>query len=209
MNLVYRHFKRVIDVVGAVFGLIIFSPLLLIVAILIRLTMGKPVLFKQIRPGLYERPFTIYKFRTMSNVQTTQGKLLSDEARLTKLGALLRRTSLDELPELWNVLRGDMSLVGPRPLYTKYLPYYSSRERLRHAVRPGITGLAQVSGRNLVDWDKRLELDVQYVKNMSLALDIKILLLTVLKVLKKEGVALQNISDLDLHRKEMRGENLG
>ena len=166
------------DILGAAFGLIILSPLLLLVAVLIRLTMGKHVIFKQIRPGLNEKPFTIYKFRTMNDKRTPDGSLLPDGERLTKLGAFLRKSSIDEIPELWNVFKGDMSLVGPRPLLMQYLPFFRERERLRFSIRPGITGFAQVAGRNFVGWDQRLELDAQYVASISFLGDITILFRT-------------------------------
>ena len=188
------------DILGAAFGLIILSPLLLLVAVLIRLTMGKHVIFKQIRPGLNEKPFTIYKFRTMNDKRTPDGSLLPDGERLTKLGAFLRKSSIDEIPELWNVLKGEMSLVGPRPLLAEYLPYYTKRERLRSSVKPGITGLAQVSGRNMVDWDERLELDSVYVDRISLTLDMRIIFNTFVVVFGQRGVAVNSYSvETSLH----------
>lgn len=158
------------------------------VALAIRWKMGAPVLFRQVRPGRYERPFTLLKFRTMHNTRGADGRLLPAPQRITRLGLFLRKASLDELPQLLNVLRGDMSFVGPRPLLCAYLPFYRERERLRHSVRPGITGLAQVSGRNTLPWDERLELDARYSETMSLALDARIVLQTLLKVLRREGV---------------------
>ncbi len=186
--------KRLIDLVGSLILLILLSPILSLIALIIWVTMGRPIFFIQERPGLYAKPFKLVKFRTM---RIGPG---SDAERLTKLGRFLRRWSIDELPELWNVLKGDMSLVGPRPLFMKYLPYYTERERLRFQVRPGITGLAQISGRNLVDWDQRLELDAQYAEKVNLLLDIKILAKTVIKVLKHEGIALHNLPDFDILR---------
>ena len=180
--------KRIFDFATAGLGLIVLSPLLGMVALLLRLTMGAPVLFRQQRPGLHGQPFTIYKFRTMRTACEAQGRLLPDAQRLTRLGNLLRKTSIDELPELWNVLKGDMSLVGPRPLLTKYLPYYTERERRRHEMRPGITGLAQISGRNKASWDRRLANDVWYVDNWSLGLDLRILLMTAVKVFTAQGM---------------------
>lgn len=180
--------KRFFDVLVASLALVLFLPLMAVVALLVLITMGRPILFKQERLGYRERTFTLVKFRTMRNARGKNGQPLPDSERLTPLGGFLRRTSLDELPQLWNVLRGDMSLVGPRPLYTHYLPYYSERERLRHTVRPGITGLAQVKGRNSLSWDERLELDVQYVERQSFWLDLNILVQTVLKVLRRDGV---------------------
>ena len=178
-----RIIKRIVDFLAAGIGLIVLSPLLLIVAIRIWVTMGRPVLFGQRRPGYKAKPFTIYKFRTMREAFDKEGQPLPDAERLTALGRFLRKTSLDELPELWNVVKGDMSLVGPRPLFKEYLPYYTDREQRRHEVRPGITGLAQVNGRNALPWDERLELDVQYVENWSLSADIHILLMTFWQVL--------------------------
>ena len=168
-------------------GLILCTPVLGVLYLLL-LSEGRPVFFRQARPGLHGRPFTMLKFRTMTDARDHEGYLLPDAQRLTRLGRFLRSSSLDELPELWNVLRGDMSLVGPRPLLMSYLPYYTEREQKRHLVRPGITGLAQVSGRNLLGWDERLELDVQYVENGSLLLDLRILLQTVVKALGRSDV---------------------
>jgi lipopolysaccharide/colanic/teichoic acid biosynthesis glycosyltransferase len=187
---IYLSFgKRILDLAVTVPAVIVLSPLLACVTFLVRIRLGSPVLFKQIRPGLHEKPFNIYKFRTMTNERNQDGKLLSDAQRITRLGAFLRKTSLDELPELFNVLNGDMSLVGPRPLLMQYLPYYTRRERLRHTVRPGLTGLAQVSGRNYLKWDERLETDVQYVEHASLVLDAKIICQTFIQVLKSKDVA--------------------
>ena len=175
--------KRAIDIVGSGLALVLLLPAMLAVALAVRWRMGSPVLFTQQRPGLSEVPFTIYKFRTM------QDGTAADEARLTTLGKLLRATSLDELPELWNVLRGDMSLVGPRPLLMEYLGHYSAEQQRRHEVRPGITGWAQVCGRNNISWDEKLRLDVWYVEHRSLWLDFKILLMTPGRVLSRQGVS--------------------
>ncbi len=179
--------KRLLDVVGATIGLVLSAPVLALLALAIRLTMGSPVLFRQRRPGAFGRPFMIYKLRTMTDARGPDGELLPDGERLTCLGRFLRKTSLDELPELWNVLRGDMSLVGPRPLLDRYLPYFTRRERKRLHARPGITGLAQVSGRNLLDWDQRLELDVVYVETMSFWVDLSILTRTIVAVFRRRG----------------------
>lgn len=181
--------KRLLDLLVAGLALVLLAPLLAVLALAIRLSMGRPVFFRQERPGFLGRPFRIVKFRTMREARDARGNLLPDGQRLTRLGAFLRRTSLDELPELWNVLRGDMSVVGPRPLLMRYLPYFRPRERLRFEVRPGITGLAQVSGRNCLGWDQRLELDACYVENLSLAQDLGILWRTLRAVLKREGAA--------------------
>ncbi len=175
--------KRLVDVVGASVGLLIAAVPMLVIAVAIRLTMGTPVLFRQVRPGRHGEPFTLAKFRTMRDGDG------SDVERLTRFGRLLRATSLDELPELWNVVKGDMSLVGPRPLLMEYLDRYSPRQARRHEVRPGLTGLAQVSGRNLVGWDERLELDVQYVETRSLALDLRIIGRTLAAVVRREGIS--------------------
>ena len=180
--------KRVFDLLGASMGLIILAPIFLGLAVLVRVSMGSPILFRQERPGVAGEPFTILKFRTMTNDRDEGGRLLPEPERLTKTGRFLRSTSLDELPELWNVLKGEMSLVGPRPLRMEYLPLYSDRQARRHEVRPGITGWAQVNGRNQVSWPERLEMDVWYVENRSLILDFRILYLTLLSVAKQEGV---------------------
>ncbi len=181
--------KRGMDLMGATFGLVLLAPVMLVVALLIRLTMGSPVLFRQVRPGLYGRPFTMYKFRTMLDIRNERGELLPDELRLTPVGRFLRKTSLDELPELFNVLKGDMSLVGPRPLLMDYLDRYTPEQARRHEVKPGITGWAQVNGRNALTWEEKFKLDVWYVDNWSLWLDIKILFMTLVKVFKREGIS--------------------
>lgn len=196
--------KRLIDVVGAAAGLCLLAPLLLVIALLVRRDLGTPVLFRQVRPGRGGRPFTMYKFRTMRDLRDGQGRPLPDAERLTPLGRLLRRFSLDELPELWNVLRGDMSLVGPRPLLMEYLPRYTPEQARRHDVRPGITGLAQVLGRNALPFSQRLALDVQYVDRFSLWLDIKILWWTLRKVpggtlFDGAGQDVRVVDDLGLH----------
>lgn len=195
--------KRILDFIIAFSILVILLPVIIVSAGLIRIKLGSPILFTQNRPGLNGKVFKMFKFRSMNDIKDKQGNLLPDNERVTKLGAFLRSTSVDELPGLFNVLKGDMSLVGPRPLLVKYLPYYSKRELLRHAVRPGITGWAQVHGRNTVGWDKRLELDVWYVENRTLILDFKILYMTILKVIKKDGIIISpssNMKDLDEER---------
>lgn len=184
-----RFGKRVVDVVLSALALVILSPMMLIIALVIRLTMGPPVLFRQQRPGLHGRPFTLYKFRTMTEARDEHGNLLPDEQRLTRLGRFLRSTSLDELPELWNVLKGDMSLVGPRPLLMEYLPLYTPEQARRHEVKPGLTGWAQVNGRNAISWEEKFKLDVWYVDNLSFWLDLKILALTLISVLRCYGVS--------------------
>ena len=181
--------KRIFDIViSSILLLLLLLPLLILGA-MIRIKLGSPVLFAQVRPGLGGAPFTLLKFRTMTDAVDASGNLLGDEDRLTPFGHLLRRTSLDELPELWNVLKGDMSLVGPRPLLMEYLPLYSQEQNRRHEVRPGITGWAQVNGRNLLNWDERFKLDVWYVDHYSFLLDIKILIFTIQKVIKREGIS--------------------
>lgn len=197
----YRKFiKRILDLSLSTILLIILSPLLIIISISIILLMGWPVFFIQERPGLNEKPFKIYKFRSMLEKFDSKGNLLPDKQRITKFGTILRNTSIDEFPELINVIKGQMSIVGPRPLIFRYLPYYSERERKRHNVLPGITGLAQINGRNYVDWDKRLELDVQYVENMTFWLDLRIIFKTLLAVIKQEGTGLHVLPDLDVQR---------
>jgi sugar transferase EpsL len=181
--------KRAFDLITAASLLIVLSPPALLVAAAVRLRLGKPVLFRQRRPGLHGAPFTLYKFRTMAHAVGPDGALLPDDERLTRFGSWLRSTSLDELPQLVNVLRGDMSLVGPRPLMPEYLERYTERQRRRHEVRPGLTGLAQVSGRNELPWEHRLELDVRYVEQWSLALDARILVRTALAVVRRRGVS--------------------
>lgn len=180
--------KRLLDLACAAFGLLVFSPVLAVVATLVRLRLGTPVLFRQQRPGLHAQPFALLKFRTMTNRRDNSGDLLPDTQRLTRIGAFLRATSLDELPELWNVLRGEMSLVGPRPLLMRYTPYFTAPERIRFVVRPGITGLAQVSGRNDLNWDARIAADVEYVRRLSFSLDMEIIARTVLGVLARRGL---------------------
>ena len=181
--------KRLFDIVGATAGLVLLAPLMAVLAVMIRRRMGSPVLFRQTRPGLHGEPFEMIKFRTMKDATSPDGTPLPDAERITPLGQRLRSTSLDELPELWNVLKGDMSLVGPRPLLMEYLPLYTPEQARRHEVRPGVTGLAQVSGRNAIGWDRKFELDRWYVDNRSLWLDLKIVFRTIRKVFAREGIA--------------------
>ncbi|RTI72524.1 undecaprenyl phosphate N,N'-diacetylbacillosamine 1-phosphate transferase [Campylobacter jejuni] len=183
-----KVFKRIFDFILALVLLVLFSPVILITALLLKITQGS-VIFTQNRPGLDEKIFKIYKFKTMSDERDEKGELLSDELRLKAFGKIVRSLSLDELLQLFNVLKGDMSFVGPRPLLVEYLPLYNEEQKLRHKVRPGITGLAQVNGRNAISWQKKFELDVYYVKNISFLLDLKIIFLTALKVLKRSGVS--------------------
>ena len=186
----YRHFfKRFFDIVLSFCALVVLSPVLLVLAILVRLKLGRPVVFRQERPGKDEKIFQLCKFRSMTDQRDGNGKLLPDEVRLTKFGKALRSTSLDELPELWNILKGDMSIVGPRPLLVKYLPYYTEEELKRHDVRPGLTGLAQVNGRNFITWEETFAYDVEYVQNVTLLEDLKIIFQTVVKVLRRAYIA--------------------
>ena len=184
-----KYFKRALDVFCGLAALLVFWWLYIIVAILVRIKLGSPVLFRQERPGKNEKVFRLYKFRTMTDARDENGNLLPDEVRLTKFGRALRATSMDELPEVFNILKGEISVIGPRPLTIQYLPYYSEEERRRHDVRPGLSGLAQVNGRNFIDWDHRLALDVQYVKKITFLGDLRIILQTALKFVKKEDVA--------------------
>jgi undecaprenyl phosphate N,N'-diacetylbacillosamine 1-phosphate transferase len=177
------------DFILALIAIIVLSPVLLIVALLVRVKLGSPVIFKQQRPGLNEKIFTLYKFRTMTDEKDEKGELLPSEKRITSFGKSLRATSLDELPELFNILKGDMSIIGPRPLLVDYLPLYNKKQKLRHRVRPGLSGLAQISGRNLIGWDDRFKLDVQYVESVSFLGDLKIVLLTLNRVIKGEGIS--------------------
>ena len=197
-----RFIKRPLDCLLSSLALIILSPIMLITAILVRTKLGSPILFSQERPGLHEKIFKIYKFRTMTDKRDANGNLLPDAERLTKFGKILRSTSLDELPELFNIAKGDMAIVGPRPLLTQYLPYYRPEERERHAIRPGLTGYAQIHGRNFVMWDERYALDVQYAKKITFIGDVKIILQTIIKVLKRSDVAEKRIPPLDQVRRE-------
>lgn len=187
--MLYPLLKRTMDIAGSAIGLVLFSPLMLWLSHKIRREMGPPALFAQRRAGRGGKPFLLYKYRTMTNARDEKGELLPDEARLTELGKWLRATSLDELPQLWNVLRGDMSLVGPRPLLLDYVPLYNKTERRRLDVPPGITGWAQINGRNAISWPQKFALDVWYVENKSIILDIKIVLLTIKKAVKREGIS--------------------
>lgn len=184
-----KAMKRFVDITGSILGLVLLSPVLLIVWAMVRRDMGSPVLFRQTRPGLNGQPFQMVKFRTMRDATDSSGNPLPDSERLTNFGRFLRSSSLDELPELWNVLRGDMSLVGPRPLLMEYLPLYSPKQARRHEVRPGITGWAQINGRNSVSWNEKFELDVWYVDNRNFRFDLKIIWLTIRKVFKRDGIS--------------------
>lgn len=184
-----RFFKRLLDILLSLCILVLLSPVNVILIVLVRIKLGSPVFFRQERPGLNGEIFTLYKFRTMTDARDKNGKLLPDKDRLTSFGKFLRSSSLDELPEFFNILKGDMSFIGPRPLLVSYLPYYTERESLRHTVRPGLTGLAQVSGRNFIDWDRRLAKDVEYVEGLSFLMDLKVLFLSVKVVLCRSDVA--------------------
>lgn len=207
---IYRRFlKRPMDFILSLIAIIVLSPVLIIVAILVRFKLGSPVLFKQNRPGLNEKIFTMYKFRTMTDEKDENGELLPDSVRLTKFGRVLRSTSLDELPELFNILKGDMSIVGPRPLLERYLPYYTDTEKLRHTLRPGLSGLAQINGRNNLDWDSRLGLDVEYVQDITFSLDLSIILKTFFKAIKREDITIVDqatLEDLHVERSENDGD---
>lgn len=181
--------KRFFDLALTLSGIILILPLMVLVALLVKSRLGSPILFKQVRPGLHGKPFTMYKFRTMTDARDSSGNLLPDSQRLTRLGKFLRAASLDELPELWNVLKGDMSLVGPRPLLMQYLKRYTPEQARRHEVKPGVTGWAQVNGRNSISWEDKFRLDVWYVDNCSIFIDIKIIMMTLKKVLKREGIS--------------------
>jgi len=187
--MIYKRFgKRLLDIVVSGLGLLVLSPLFILIGIMVWIKLGRPIFFMQVRPGLNEKPFIMVKFRTMKDAKDSNGHQLPDDLRLTKFGKFLRSTSLDELPELWNVLRGDMSLVGPRLLLMDYLAYFSDEQKKRHYVRPGITGLAQVNGRNAINWDQKLTYDVNYVKKISLLNDLTILTRTIFTVLSQRGI---------------------
>ena len=189
LNVIYRKVgKRLVDLIASGLGLLVLSPMFLLLSLLVFINMGRPIFFTQVRPGLHARPFRMRKFRTMKDLRDASGHLLPDSQRMISFGQFLRSTSLDELPELLNVFLGQMSLVGPRPLLMEYVPLYSKEQSRRHEVKPGITGLAQVTGRNAISWPKRLALDVAYVDQLSFVLDVKILLKTLGKVLKREGI---------------------
>ena len=202
-----KYMKRLLDILLSLTILVVLSPLLLVLCILVRSKLGSPIFFKQERPGLHEKIFTMYKFRTMTDKRDAEGNLLPDKDRLAKFGKLLRATSLDELPEFFNILKGDMSFIGPRPLLVSYLPYYTETEALRHTVRPGLTGLAQVSGRNFLDWDRRLAKDVEYVKGLSFQMDLKVLFLTVKVVFDRSDVA-EDTSQAEGNFAKIRQERL-
>src|SRR5690625_657014 len=189
MNLYKHYIKRLLDIILSLIALVVLSPVLLVIALLIRINLGSPVIFSQDRPGKDGKIFKLYKFRSMTDERDELGELLPDSERLPKFGQILRSTSLDELPELWNILKGDMSIVGPRPLLTQYLTLYNKEQKRRHEVRPGLTGYAQINGRNSLNWEDRFKYDAEYVKKVSFVMDLKIILLTVKKVFIKEGIS--------------------
>ncbi len=195
-----KYIKRLLDFILSLLALIILSPVMLIIAILVRIKLGKPVIFKQERPGKDEKIFTLYKFRTMTDERDEEGNLLPDEKRLTKFGKMLRSTSLDELPELVNILKGDMAIVGPRPLLVEYLPYYTEKEKHRHDVRPGLTGLAQVNGRNLITWEERFRYDINYINSITFVEDLKIILKTIKKVFLHTDIQADTTDELYLDK---------
>lgn len=204
-----KYLKRPMDFILVLLAIVVLSPIFIIVAILVRIKLGSPVIFKQKRPGKDEKIFTLYKFRTMTDKKDENGILLSDDVRLTNFGKALRATSLDELPELFNILKGEMSIIGPRPLLVRYLPYYSDEERKRHSVRPGLSGLSQVNGRNTMKWSERFQLDVEYTNNITFLGDCKIVLKTIGKVLKKEDILVGQdhvMEDLDVERRKTYGK---
>lgn len=203
-----KYIKRILDFILSLISIIILMPVMIVIYILVRIKLGKPVIFKQERPGRNEEIFTLYKFRTMTEEKDEKGNLLPDEQRLTKFGKMLRRTSLDELPELFNILKGDMSIVGPRPLAIIYLPYYNEKEKHRHDVRPGLTGLAQVNGRNNLIWEDRFKYDLKYVENVSFINDCKIILKTIMEIFKKEDVVTRGTGkniDFNVYRQNQLG----
>lgn len=210
-----KYIKRLMDFFLALCAIIFLSPVLLIVAILVRIKLGSPVIFKQQRPGLKEKIFTLYKFRTMTDERDENGELLPDSIRLTDFGRLLRSTSLDELPELFNILKGDMSVVGPRPLSVMYLPYYNEKERHRHDIRPGLSGLAQINGRNCANWEDRFEYDIKYANNITLLGDFRIIAITLLKVVLKSDIGSRKerpeddgVIDFDIYRSKDLFQNI-
>ena len=196
--MIYKYIKRILDIISSLLAIIILSPLLAVTAVLVKTKLGSPVLFKQERPGKDEKIFTLMKFRTMTDERDENGELLPDEIRLTKFGKFLRSTSIDELPELFNILKGDMSVIGPRPLLVEYIPRYNEHQHRRHEVRPGLSGWAQVNGRNTVSWEDKFDMDVHYVDNYSFAMDVKILFMTVLNVLKKEGISSETSATMEV-----------
>jgi lipopolysaccharide/colanic/teichoic acid biosynthesis glycosyltransferase len=202
-----KSFKRLFDIIFSFIALIVFLPLLFLIFVLVKIKLGSPVIFKHQRPGLNEKIFTLYKFRTMTNIKNEDGKLLPDFQRLTKFGKFLRSTSLDELPSLVNIIKGDMSIVGPRPLLVEYLKLYNDEQKKRHIVRPGLTGLAQVSGRNAISWTEKFKSDQKYISNITFLNDLKIILLTIKKVFIKEGINSSNYDTMEIFQGSKTNEN--
>ena len=200
ITLYQKYFKRILDFILSFVAIIVLSPVILILALLVRTKLGSPFIFKQERPGLHEQIFTMYKFRTMTDDKDENGHLLTDEIRLTSFGKFLRSTSLDELPELWNILKGEMAIVGPRPLLVQYLPLYNEEQIKRHLVRPGLTGLAQINGRNAISWEEKFKLDVAYIKNITFLKDIVIIFLTIKKVFIKEGISSTDVVTMEVFK---------
>ena len=206
----YRlYFKRPMDFILSLLAIVILSPVFIITAILVRTKLGSPILFKQDRPGLDEKIFTMYKFRTMTDQKDENGELLPDHIRLTKFGKMLRATSLDELPELFNILKGDMSIIGPRPLLVQYLPLYNTHQQRRHEVRPGLSGYAQVNGRNSISWEDKFDLDVQYVDNVTFINDVRIIIMTIKKVFIKDGISSESSVTMEAFEGNTRVINEG
>lgn len=205
MQLYRRFFKRPLDIILALIAITLLSPILLVVALLVRINLGSPIIFKQHRPGMNERIFTMYKFRTMTDEKDENGEPLADSLRLTKFGEFLRSTSMDELPELFNIIKGDMSIIGPRPLLVQYLPLYNNHQKRRHEVRPGLTGLAQISGRNEISWEEKFNLDVEYIGYISFFYDWKIMFLTVKKIIIREGINQEGEATVE----DFKGGNIG
>ena len=203
--MIYKYVKRILDIISSLLAIIILSPLLAVASVLVKTKLGSPVLFKQERPGKDEKIFTLMKFRTMTDERDENGELLPDEVRLTKFGKFLRSTSIDELPELFNILKGDMSVIGPRPLLVKYLPRYNEHQHRRHEVKPGLSGWAQVNGRNAISWEEKFDFDVEYVDNYSLLMDIKVLFMTVANVLKRDGISSETSATME----EFMGNEIG
>ncbi len=203
--MIYKYVKRILDIISSLLAIIILSPLLAVTSVLVKTKLGSPVLFKQERPGKNEKIFTLMKFRTMTDERDENGELLPDEVRLTKFGKFLRSTSIDELPELFNILKGDMSVIGPRPLLVKYLPRYNEHQHRRHEVKPGLSGWAQVNGRNAISWEEKFDFDVEYVDNYSLLMDIKVLFMTLANVLKRDGISSETSATME----EFMGNEIG
>jgi len=202
-----KYIKRLLDIILSLICIIVTFPIFLLVGLLVMIFLGRPAIFKQKRPGKDEKIFTMYKFRTMTNKKDKNGNLLPDEKRLTKFGKILRKTSIDEIPEFFNILKGDMSFIGPRPLLVEYLDYYNEQEKHRHDVRPGLTGLAQVSGRNLLSWEEKFKLDVEYVNNITFLNDLKIIFKTIKTVLVREGISSSNNVTMEkFYRKKERND---